>query len=242
MLRDLRRISDESSTESERVTLAGRVAFIATCTAAAVLTATTLSSTSSKRVETNPTNSSDNQRLIALPSDAGSEESQRLKSIGFKRSSSQPDTKRDGNCGVYCLLDQLMKVNHPLIESISSHQELRALLVSKLPEMLMNGHLFWTDLGTPKSWMENMANNGVWVDEIFLCIAANFFNKNIVIIPMDPNSAHHAKLYSLLDSFHGGSGEPLFMLYYEEWRGCGHYQSIEVDPNSTPNRVLQHFN
>ena len=59
---------------------------------------------------------------------------------------------------------------------------------------------------------------------------------------MDPNSAHHAKLYSLLDSFHGGSGEPLFMLYYEEWRGCGHYQSIEVDPNSTPKRVLQHLN
>merc|ERR1711954_357616 len=96
-------------------------------------------------------------------------------------------------------------------------------------------------MGT-KSWMENMENNGVLVDGIFLCIAANVFNKNIVIIPMDPNSAHHAKLYSIMDSFHGGSGDPLFMLYHEEWRGCGHYQSIEVDHHIQPNRVLQHLN
>ena len=45
-----------------------------------------------------------------------------------------------------------------------------------------------------------------------------------------------------MDSFHGGSGDPLFMLYHEEWRGCGHYQSIEVDHHIQPNRVLQHLN
>ena len=31
------------------------------------------------------------------------------------------------------------------------------------------------------------------------------------------------------------------MLYFEEWRTAGHYQSLEVDPNVDMNRVLAHF-
>ena len=31
------------------------------------------------------------------------------------------------------------------------------------------------------------------------------------------------------------------MLYFEEWRGAGHYQSLEVDPNIDMNRVLAHY-
>ena len=32
---------------------------------------------------------------------------QRISSLGFTRSPSQPDTLGDGNCGIYALLDQL---------------------------------------------------------------------------------------------------------------------------------------
>ena len=97
-----------------------------------------------------------------------SEETRRLKSLRFKRSTTQPDTERDGNCGVHCLLDQLKKVGHPEVYLINSHDDLRTLIVKQLPEMLMNGHLFWADLGTPKGWMDNMMNDGVWIDEMFL--------------------------------------------------------------------------
>ena len=40
---------------------------------------------------------------------------ERMATLGFKRSPSQPDTRGDGNCGLYALLDQLnLPVNGPL--------------------------------------------------------------------------------------------------------------------------------
>ena len=49
-------------------------------------------------------------------------------------------------------------------------------------------------------------------------------------------------MYSDIRSVDGGSGDPFFMLYFEEWRTAGHYQSLEIDPNVDMNRVIAHFN
>ena len=49
-------------------------------------------------------------------------------------------------------------------------------------------------------------------------------------------------MYLDILSVHGGSGDPLYMLYYEEWRSAGHYQSLERDPRVPNNKVISHFN
>ena len=87
-----------------------------------------------------------------------------------------------------------------------------------------------------------MIQDGEWADDVFLQIASNIFNRNIILIPLSASSAHHAGMYSDVRSVDGGSGDPFFMLYLEEWRTAGHYQSLEIDPNVDMNRVLAHFN
>ena len=86
-----------------------------------------------------------------------------------------------------------------------------------------------------------MRSPGYWCDDVFLQLAANIFNTNVILIPLSPSSAHHAGMYLDVRSVHGGSGDPLYMLYFEEWRTAGHYQSLEPDPKVRYNLVLAHF-
>ena len=58
--------------------------------------------------------------------------------------------------------------------------------------------------------------------DVFLQIAANIFDKNVVLIPLSASSAHHGGMYTDIRSVHGGTGDPFFMLYFEEWRLAGH--------------------
>ena len=77
--------------------------------------------------------------------------------------------------------------------------------------------------------------------DVFLQIAANIFDKNVVLFPLSASSAHHGGMYTDIRSVHGGTGDPFFMLYFEEWRLAGHYQSLEIDPNVDMNRVMAHY-
>ena len=86
-----------------------------------------------------------------------------------------------------------------------------------------------------------MSISGTWCDDVFLQLAANVFNKNIILIPLSSASAHHGGMYQDIRSVHGGTGSPLFMLYFEEWITAGHYQSLELDPKVRYNLVLAHF-
>ena len=78
-------------------------------------------------------------------------------------------------------------------------------------------------------------------DDVFIQICSNVFDINIILIPLSPSSAHHAGMYLDVRSISGGSGDPIFMLYFEEWRTAGHYQSLEPDPKILYNLVLAHF-
>ena len=49
-------------------------------------------------------------------------------------------------------------------------------------------------------------------------------------------------MYLDIRPVHGGAGDTFFMLYFEEWRMAGHYQSLEPDPSVKKNKVIDHFN
>ena len=167
---------------------------------------------------------------------------QRVESLGFRFSSSQPFTKGDGNCMLYAIWDQLKRCDHPILQHLKTPHDLRLYVCSKLKEQLDGNFIFWVQNFSPDSWLETMRKDREWCDDVFLQITANIFNKNVILIPLSPSSAHHAGMYLDVRSVNGGSGDPFFMLYFEEWRMAGHYQSLEQDPKVRYNMVLAHFN
>ena len=175
-------------------------------------------------------------------SDPSSSAKQRVESLGFRFSSSQPFTKGDGNCMLYAIWDQLGKCSHHILQVLKSPHDLRLYVCSKLVEQLEQNQIFWVQNFSPESWLAKMKTDHYWCDDVFLQIVSNIFNKNIILIPLSPSSAHHAGMYLDLRAVGGGSGEPFFMLYFEEWRTAGHYQSLEPDPNVRYNLVIAHFN
>ena len=142
----------------------------------------------------------------------------RVQSLGFRFSSSQPITRGDGNCMLHCIFDQLRKSNHSILKSVKSDQDLRLFICSKLQSQLDDNKIFWVSDVSPKKWLSKMKNPGVWGDDVFLQITANVFNKNIILIPLHSSSSHNAGMYIDIRSVDGGCGDPLFMLYFEEWR------------------------
>ena len=87
-----------------------------------------------------------------------------------------------------------------------------------------------------------MTKDKTWCDDVFLQITANIFNKNVILIPLNPSSAHHAGMYQEIRSFTGGEGDPFYMLYFEEWETSGHYQSLKPNTNAGYNLVIAHYN
>ena len=166
---------------------------------------------------------------------------QRVESLGFRFSSSQPFTRGDGNCMLYALFDQLQKCNHPILQNLKSSHDLRLYVCSKLMEQIESNNIFWVQNFSPQSWLDKMRCNSYWCDDVFLQIFANIFNKHVILIPLNPSSAHHAGMYQDIRAIGGGEGDPFFMLYFEEWKTAGHYQSLEQDPNTRYNMVLAHF-
>ena len=181
-----------------------------------------------------------NTSSLVMP-DIHSSAKVRVQSLGFRFSSSQPFTKGDGNCMLYAIWDQLHKCNHSILSSLQTPHDLRLHVCSKLSQQLECDLIFWVEAFSPESWLSEMRKDKTWCDDVFLQLVANIFNKNIILIPLSSSSAHHAGMYLDIRSAHGGQGDPFFMLYFEEWRMAGHYQSLEPDPSVTNNRVIAHF-
>ena len=165
----------------------------------------------------------------------------RVTSLGFQFSTSQPYTPGDGNCMMHALLDQLRKTNHPDSHYIASSHELRISICNELINQLKKDNIYWVLDVTPQTWQDQMLQDGQWGDQLFLQIVANVFNVNILLIPLNPESAHNG-MYTEIRSVHGGEeNNPLYMLYFEEWITAGHYQSIEPETGTQNNRLLSHF-
>ena len=142
---------------------------------------------------------------------------------------------------VSAIFDQLKRCDHTIIKQLKTPHNLRLFICSKLRQQLDENHIFWVSNTSPDVWLKKMETNGEWGDDVFLQIAANIFDKNVILIPLSASSAHHGGMYSDIRSVHGGTGDPFFMLYFEEWRQAGHYQSLEIDPNVDMNRVMAHY-
>ena len=84
---------------------------------------------------------------------------QRVESLGFRFSSSQPYTQGDGNCMLHALLDQLKRNNHPSTQVLKSH----LFICSKLMEQIENNDIFWVQNFSPQ-----MKSSGYWCDDVFL--------------------------------------------------------------------------
>ena len=72
--------------------------------------------------------------------------SRRLLQIKFEKSKSQMNTKADGNCFLYGILDQLSY--DPLLkrlfpDGIKQHYQLRSMVVGFLDENIDDGHILW---------------------------------------------------------------------------------------------------
>ena len=154
----------------------------------------------------------------SISSDPFLEAKKRVKSLGFRFSSTQPRTKGDGNCMLHAILDQLKKIGHPIIEKVRKPHELRLFICSNLRKQLDENKLFWVTDISPELWLEKMKTNGYWCDDVFLQITANILDINMILIPLSPSSSHHAGMYTDIRSIDGGSGQPFYMLYFEEWR------------------------
>ena len=129
---------------------------------------------------------------------------QRVQSLGFRFSSSQPITKGDGNCMLYAIFDQLKTCNHRFSKILKL-----LFICSKLQSQLDENKIFWVPMYPPK-----IKSAGVWGADVFLQITSNVFNKNILLIPLHSSSSHMYTYISALMM----EDVPFFMLYFKEWR------------------------
>ena len=186
--------------------------------------------------------SSKSVSTLTQESDIMNEAKARAASLGFIFSRSQPYTEGDGNCLIHALLDQLRNSNHPITLNINSVQDFRVYVCSRLMEQIESSSICWPESISPQTWKDQMMCDGNWCDDIFIQVAANLLDVNVILIPISSASAHHDGMYIDVRSVHGGHSTPPFtLLYFEEWRTAGHYQSLEPDPMVEDNIVLSHF-
>ena len=78
-----------------------------------------------------------------------------------------------------------------------------------------------------------MKENSEYGDQIFLQLAANVLNRDIVIIPVFRDQAHiQASGFSMITSSSQNQQVPLFVLQFSDARFKDpHYQSIRPRPN-----------
>ena len=93
---------------------------------------------------------------------------------------------------LYAIWDQLKKCNRNILQALKTPHELCLHVCSKLKHQLEENHIFGVQTFTPETWLHKMIKDKTWCDDAFLQITANIFNRNIILIPLSPSSAHHA--------------------------------------------------
>ena len=135
----------------------------------------------------------------------------------------------DGNCGVYGLLDQLKY--DPFWKNVEyNHFDLRKNIVKSVHRMIRNNNFVWHDdpllpgEGTVEEWEEYMLGNHIFVDHIFMQLAAEYFERRIILFPVFPEDGES---FEFVPSGALQSQTTLYLLFFSETRFIhGHYQSI----------------
>jgi len=161
----------------------------------------------------------------------------RLRDVDFEVSPSQPVTPGQGNsCMFHALLDQLRFHQVPSIAA--SHSQLRAKLVQAAYNSVKAGKLTWPEGETVEEWRMLMGQEGTMGDQVVLQVAANLFQRQIVILPVFWSAAHLPSLGITLispssrsPSKTSSSRSALFLQYFSESRFLTpHYQSVRPKP------------
>ena len=67
-----------------------------------------------------------------------------------------------------------------------------------------------------------------WCDNDLRSISSKHLNKNVILIPLCPSSAHYAGVYLQVKAVYGGSCD-----HFEDKRTAGHYQSLIQKSDTT---------
>ena len=158
--------------------------------------------------------------------------------FGFIKSPTQKNTKADGNCGVYALLDQIAYIDRlKTFKHLGNNEQesatiFRRNIVDYLKLCLIQNHIVWIDDSniTPHVWMEKMRKEYEYIDEVFLRVSSILLNVQIIIqsvqlyIHQNPNMIN--KKLIIKPPF-TNTVDTIYLLYYPETIFIsGHYQSI----------------
>ena len=76
-------------------------------------------------------------------------------------------------------------------------------------------------VSTSDHWFTSMKKDGIWCDEIFIHLAANFLKKEIILLPIYARDGHGTS-GKIIISPSEKIGNPFYFLYYKNI----HFQSI----------------
>ena len=86
---------------------------------------------------TSSTSSPKSAAPISSSSDPFKDAISRVKSVGFRFSTTQPRTRGDGNCMIHAIMDQLKKRSHPVLDTVVTPHDLRLFICSNLNRKYM---------------------------------------------------------------------------------------------------------
>ena len=81
------------------------------------------------------------------------------------------------------------------------------------------------DISDVQGWIDNHTKLGFWCDYSFLLSAANYLERDMVILPIDPNDGHGDTGRIVIEA-REKTGEPFYFLSYFNI----HFQSIRPKP------------
>ena len=99
----------------------------------------------------------------------------------------QDDTPADGCCGVWATAAHLFST----AVTTDDKQKLREEVVAVLPSVLEQGVINWEGAvidQSPQVWMERMFQKAVFVDAVWLQLAATHFQRDFILLPVFPGT------------------------------------------------------
>ena len=116
-----------------------------------------------------------------------------------------------------------------IVDENLDHKKLREIIALSVldDEQLQNQLTNYDadDISDVQGWIDNHTKLGFWCDYSFLLSAANYLERDMVILPIDPNDGHGDTGRIVIEA-REKTGEPFYFLSYYNI----HYQSIRPKP------------
>ena len=136
----------------------------------------------------------------------------RLAELGWRRHPLQLHTPKDGSCGFWGVAAHIsdskqIGAEDKGVELTKEYiNSLRKKLVKWLPTALATGAIEWEgQQESPEQWMERMEKPNEWMDELMISVVAHYFCRDVVLVTIFPEAAHHGGIFC---RYMGGSRTP----------------------------------